>query len=475
MKNLIIILFFVTFATGQTRTFESYGGVGDGVTDNLAAWNAMKADYQNVDIVTFDGIYQFSNVVDLNNVNGLEIRGVGSTIPTIRTNQNTWMDSKDGDFNNITFRNIKFESTATSTGQGNSNALVAIASNSGSNILFEECEFTAPNAVTNGIKFFMADSSLYTNIVVRRCHFHDLGRMGLETVNHVYTALNTRRIDGILVEDSRFINTGLVQYGMGVSFSGRNDNVIVRHNTFQNNPTCAIELIGVEGCEIYGNLSTGTGGGNGINAVRLNVTTSTRPNNDVDVYDNYFESAITVIGTTNLRSRNNFYQKLNSNLFSQNFQNISFENDSFEVYGFNPNFNGGTPTAFMQVFTAQNSLTGDVSPNTNIDFLNCRMELTNNVGFFQVQQGTINIEKSDVYFTSSASQYQNVNSSVDVSIYVNGVLDSEIGNTGNPHGIIGYTNLDNYGVRAQVTPPVDPPTLSLNAIKRNLYYNIFNN
>jgi hypothetical protein len=442
-------------------TFESYGANGNGTFNNVTAWNAMVADHANIDVVTFDGVYNFDTTVNLPNVNGLILRGSGTSRATFFTdNLNNIISANTGTLNNFTLENIKFESTHTSTGQGNSNALFALADHTGANINFINCEFTAPNAVTNGFKLYAIVGNLYTDITFRDNYFHNLGRMAIETVNHPIEDLNGQRITRVIVENNIIEDTGLVIYGMGVSFSGRNDDCIIRYNTFNNNPTVAIELIGVENCDVYGNIVTGLG--SPWHVVRLNIPggTVTRPNNNVDIYDNFFNSTsgAVFIGGENVRSVNNYYAA-NSNMFVQNYRNLSFTNDTFLIFGFNASFNGGTPTAFIQMFSAATDYANDIAPNSGLSFTNSRLELTNNVPFFQSQDGLIpTVTRSEVYHPTSAGQYSA--NSTDVSIFVNGVFSSEVGDTGADYGVVGYTNTGNYGASGSgvVTPPTPPTT-----------------
>ena len=436
MKYLIIL--FTSFCYSQsTVSFDSYTG-----STNEEKWSTMVSGYTSGDIVEFTSgqTYNFTSIVDLHQVDGLTLRSTSTTKARLITNQRGIITRVDGvihSADNLLIENLYFESTATIGGQGNANALINFGYGSGDNITITNCEFTAPNASTNAIKIYADTNSIYSNLTFTDNYIHSMGRMGIETVNHrMPVAVN--RIFNIVITGNRIEDVGEVIYGMGVSLSGRNTDALIENNTFLNAPTCAVELIGGLRNTVKNNLFEGTG--DPFHAVRLNIIdNNTIVNETVLLEDNVstMTGAISLIGVDGMISRNNTWTG-NRNMFFQNVANVRFINDDFNLFGENPFFNGGTATALVQMFTANNNLTGDLSPNQSVGFENCNLRLRNDVGFFQIQQGTINVSCSNVYATTNSSRFNPNGTATDVSVFVNDVANNEVGDTGVTCADIGY-------------------------------------
>lgn len=149
------------------------------------------------------------------------------------------------------------------------------------NLTINNCEFTAPtaangstyNAIT-GNAWSSGNSVVHSNWTITNNYAHDLNRMFIELNNNGsdgavrYTNLN--------ISHNRILHTGLVDPydGMGISLSGRMDQVKVNDNTIDDYKGYGIEFVQISGFEAVGNNLTttktfvrnnGTEGSNGYN------------------------------------------------------------------------------------------------------------------------------------------------------------------------------------------------------------------
>ena len=157
------------------------------------------------------------------------------------------------------------------------------------NLTIQHCEFTCPVGIYNAISFtaFSEASNqgnLYEDIVITDCYAHDLNRMFCEFVSHNWNQ-NTVLIKGITFTNNRIFNLGLsTNDGMGVSFSGPIENVIVNGNRIYGCRGYGIEFIGTIGYTASSNtiittkMQSNGDGTNGYNLTDGNHTVDGIPN-----------------------------------------------------------------------------------------------------------------------------------------------------------------------------------------------------
>jgi len=268
MRKLVFVFFLlisIQVVCAQMRSGEHYGMKANDVEfDNAQAFQAAIADHKNGNLTTLqlNGLYNFNTTVNLDETNGLLITNKGDKKAVLfsKTLYSIIVNRKPS--KNISFKNIKFESVVHTNPddlKGHDNALLYIARETNTFAWrIENCEFTAPNAPINGIKIYVLDGNMVSDISIRNSYFHDLGRMGAETVNHD-KPLKTARISNVIFEGNRVERTGLVISGMGISLSGRNTDCLIQHNIFKDNPNCAIEIAGNMNTDILNNTMHGSG------------------------------------------------------------------------------------------------------------------------------------------------------------------------------------------------------------------------
>lgn len=268
MKHILLLICYLACCSsllGQTRSGTDYGMVAGSVAiDNAEAFQAAINDHLKgkLSVLVLDGVFNFDSPIQLNGANGLRIQGPDNAMATFFTDNLYSILVNTASTKNVTLKNLKFEATTAADEKdkkGNENALLFITrAKSASNWLIENCEFTAPNALINGIKVYVENENLVHNISIRNSKFYDLGRMGAETVNHDKPK-KIERIKNIIFEGNTVMRTGRIRYGMGLSLSGRNADCLIQNNNFHDNPNCAIEIVGNSNTDILNNTMRGKG------------------------------------------------------------------------------------------------------------------------------------------------------------------------------------------------------------------------
>lgn len=396
MKYLLFLLGFVSFA--QTATLESFGGQANNTSFNNATayQNAINANIAgNLDklILTGGAVYNFDTTINNNGAENLIIESSNTTRAEFFSDNLVTILKNTTNSHDITYNYIKVNSTYSDgdSGAGNNNALFYLSESAPNiyNYFFHQVEMTCPNSNTNGIKLYVQNGETFRGLTVTDSYFHDLGRMGVETVNHDPPKPTTRVYD-VTVTGSTFENTGLspVGYGMGVSLSGRTDGFLLENNVFVNNKTTAVELIGVINGTVRNNNMSGVGSpvhivnGDGINNEDILVE-----NNEADT-----SNGLVIQQSLRLIFRNNIFQSATRN-YINGMANSSFTNDYFS----------SNNIAVFQFPSSTNPIT-----NYNNVMNNVRLEKNGGTILQVGTSGSLTLNGVELYNTSSTFTESNV-------------------------------------------------------------------
>lgn len=218
------------------RWFEA---VPDGTTDSHVAVQAA------VDVaialhlrLEIDAPYSVgSTIINLSGSDFvIEGYGEGALISTSdRILQNS------GHLSNVRIHGLKLYSTGTT---GTVYGLFNSVDKDIDGLTISNCWFTAPEAITNGVKIVNSDSTRSKNIHIVGNLFDHLGSLGVEVQNHTYAGGDYRYSD-IEVSGNTFRKLGQnSDYGMAVSFTGRGERLIVDGNHISGAKYIGIELAG---------------------------------------------------------------------------------------------------------------------------------------------------------------------------------------------------------------------------------------
>ena len=208
------------------------------------------------------------------------------------------------------------------------------------NLLIDNCTFSALNCVVNGIKLIHQGLSRLNGITINKCDFINLGRMGIEVQNHDSDLIY--RYENVKVTNSTF-SLGLVgvrdsnEFPFCISLSGYGINNEIKGNTFKE---------AYVGCEIIGSSNTTVDGNifnlpNGLAIGSSNtkpMQNNTFSNNISEVFEG-FSSYI------RLNSSFSFYNnKLLSQLSLRDVTNCIFRDSDFKTEALGVIFIEGTST-----------------------------------------------------------------------------------------------------------------------------------
>ena len=325
----------------------------------------------NVDKILFEGSYNFNTTAKLDYAENLTLQGTGSGRATFYSNYIHRILVTNNPTKNITISNIKFQSNVDnwiSEQTANNAAILYWESTTADGIYIDNCEFTAPKIMSNGMKIWVETDDVVTNVRISNSYFHDTGRMGFETVNH-QGPLAAERIKNVVFENNVVERTGLItnpnSHGMGVSFSGRNVNVSIRNNKFTDHTDCAIEIIGNYNTEIINNEMNGIG--SPVHIVRLYTSSGTIVNDQITLKGNIANTydGSSFINATNVVSEDNVWNT-SKRVFVQGVSNFIVNNDIYRV----------SEIAVFQIFGSE------IRNNTGIQFENTQLIANNQIPIF---------------------------------------------------------------------------------------------
>lgn len=436
MRYLITLLFSISVA-GQTATLESFGGVANNTgVNNASAWaSAISANAAgNLDILVLEGgsSYNFDSTVNLHGANNLVVRSSNTTRATMFSDNLIVLINNTSNSNNVDFEYIKFESTYADgdSGAGNNNALVYISNSAPSvnNYSFDQCEWTAPNCNTNAMKVYVQNGESLNGITVTNSYIHDMGRMGLETVNHD-DPRDTDRVQNITFENNIVEDIGLspIGHGMGISLSGRTRYIEIHNNQFISCKVTGVEQIGVKNANITNNHHSGLG-----SPIHLVNGSGFINNEDILIANNEstieMEDGMVFIQVTRLTSRDNIFRSQDRH-YMQGVSNSTFTNDYYS----------SNKTAVFQYVATNNAVS-----NSNVTFTNCRLDRLNGGTMMQTAtSGSLSLVGCELYNTTNTFTEGNV-SYTNVGNWLNGVYQGSQGGDINNHtprfSFVGNTN-----------------------------------
>jgi len=295
MNRLITMLFqiFILFCGNMvfaqiTKNASAYGLKTDNSrsANTKALQDAFDAHLAgNLDILEVNaGEYLINNAIDIKGWNGLHIIGktdennTPTTVLSTNTDNPIFMAeftlNQIHSLKNGLIRNLSLKSTFSGIATHiNNPGLIFIGNVTIENLTFDNVAFSAPYADLNG--FYVSNSSdphKTSNLTFKNCHFHHLGKMGVEITNHPNEGgdLEISRYNDIYFYNNSFEHLGLITtvingisetHGMGISLSGRGHHGLIQNNTFgENIANMNIENTGMNNLTIKNNTHLGSKG-----------------------------------------------------------------------------------------------------------------------------------------------------------------------------------------------------------------------
>jgi|ERR1051325_4196450 hypothetical protein len=228
---------------GGTTTLD-YKLVSNVADLRTAITNAT--DYTTIALMS--GVYDLTgSPLEIQNKTGLTIRAGGNaTITSSTLTENVVIRGGVVDLNII---GIRFTSTLTgATGYG---MILVNEQGNITNFTIDSCYFSNAASGRNAITMSANSgntTATYKNITIQNCRFINIGRMGIEILNHAWNNAGAPQIwtSGVFVKNNIFENLGVndTSHGMAVSVSGLNEQVHITGNHTYEGKFCCYELVG---------------------------------------------------------------------------------------------------------------------------------------------------------------------------------------------------------------------------------------
>ncbi len=233
----------------------------DSSIDNKGSFERMLSGKRNntnrFSEVQFEGTYNFDETVNLPTLSNLTFRSVGSEKAEF-TSDNLYIIFTTGfteKWTNFSMYGIKTSSSMNdrlNESIGNSATLWAFGEGGGENHYYEDCEFTAPNVYTNGMKYYGDTTDDYNNITFKNCYFHDCGRFAIEIFGVRIPNYNPElaAIKNVTFDGGRVERTGTMGQ-LGISIVQSIQNVTIKNMVLGDNNS-SLEL-GANNVKVHNN------------------------------------------------------------------------------------------------------------------------------------------------------------------------------------------------------------------------------
>lgn len=239
----------------ETVSVKDFGAVGDGVTNDTTPLTNFLTAASGKKAFLPAGTYKITSLISIA-LTDCEIVGVpGSTIiqGSFGYALLNLLASNDVVFSGITFQNDYINAT-----QDGAFATVYSFKSNLSNIRFENCTFSIPNANGNGLVIYLntasTDVNTCTNLSVEYCTFLNCGRQATTFMNRSTQSGAEGFFKGLRFNNNLGKNLGLNgNYGMLISLDGVGEDFTVNNNRLENFYDLGIECAGWKNGQIIGN------------------------------------------------------------------------------------------------------------------------------------------------------------------------------------------------------------------------------
>jgi len=237
----------------EVLSVKDYGAIGDGVNDDSAAIQAA-IDTTSGGVYFPPGTYRIKTAITLKSDVTLYGDGEASVLikdasATGLTRDMIFRSTGTATVQDINIERLKFTTEQTSV----SPATQSMINFDGGNIYditIRDCIFDNATSYANCAFFKAAGGYNVANVFFLNNRVNQCPRMAIEVINHDNGS--NYNASFIVVQGNYISNCAF-----GVSLSGPVQNSIVSNNHFQNCSLYGVELVGVSGCTVDGNVFTG--------------------------------------------------------------------------------------------------------------------------------------------------------------------------------------------------------------------------
>ena len=294
---------------------------------------------------------------------------------------------------------------------GNSATLWAFGEGGGENHYYEDCEFTAPNVYTNGMKYYGDTTDDYNNITFKNCYFHDCGRFAIEIFGVRIPNYNPElaAIKNVTFDGGRVERTGTMGQ-LGISIVQSIQNVTIKNMVLGDNNS-SLEL-GANNVKVHNNEFFGDDNAMSFGGIYDDLDNPMYLQTDYEIYENTGEvsGGLSFIAVENLNFHDNDWT-FNTSFYFNNVRNVSFISDIIRIRGYT-NWGGGTVIPTMQFFNTVENIRLEKS---YYEYLNTST-FSSNSSIMSLVNSEVHIQSQSSFTINSAQTLR------DVSVYLNGSL-----------------------------------------------------
>lgn len=332
-----------TEGNSKTVYFSDYGAVADTGVDQSTALNALIADHVagNIETVVIEkGKYNLTSTIDWLTLDGLTV--VGENGAWFESNQQIVFNFPQANsITNSKFINLKVTTTDSTPTTNGAHAVFYFNKGNIDNLEIKYCEVSAPNSATNGMKWLASGTTVQQNIKIEYNYIHDTEAMSMEWQNHV-PADELPRFKNIYIANNRFINssTTISDRGMGTSFSGWMQDLVLENNTYIGHPNRAMEGLALENAVITKNKGETNGS---FMVMTENPVATLRPSRNIIFTHNISignptgedgKDGMYFINVENLTFNDNILEGTTNYVKLEKVINGTLNNNKIDVYSF---------------------------------------------------------------------------------------------------------------------------------------------
>ncbi len=355
-----------------------YNAFGDGVHDDTAAVSMALAhvEAQGGGLFFPPGAYKITETIEMSASN-FALSGVRGQ--SILTTDSLTKLIKLKDCSNGTFTDLSFQATTQDPDRASGGHTLILANEALiSNLGFQGCSFTTPNADMDGVYFVCHSDTpnMYKGLHFTDCDFTHIGRIGAEIQNMAQSRATTQSISDVVFDNCRFTDCGIYTWGMGVSGSAGlyDSGLTVTGCTFDHVKFCAIEAM-FNHVLIQGNRFINAGGPKAailhVTPKQFNLTDFTITNNDAS--DSTYGQGCFLWNCSNVQLEGNNFISRGRALFLRDDSGINCSDDHFT--------------------TSEGPILFEDKPCSGIQFSNCVLSASGDEAF-KLSGGTVQCANS---------------------------------------------------------------------------------
>lgn len=232
----------------ETISAADFGVVADGVTDDTAAWTSFFAAADGKVCLLPDSTSLITSLISPSVITGAKFIGVKGK--TVITGSFGYALLQFDELSGVEFHDIEFNNTYTNAAISGNTGVVYGADAPWTNVVFDGCKFTLPNANGMGLVSFARAAAGSTNgsidgLWIENCEFADIGQSAITLMNRGTAADKYQAAKRVYVRNNTASNLGINgSFGFFISLDGYGSEFEINGNAIADGYLSLIENTG---------------------------------------------------------------------------------------------------------------------------------------------------------------------------------------------------------------------------------------